>query len=263
MFQGVFLQKEACFFVRHGILQTVYEAKKLSSSTAFLFLSIFLFFFISLCIILSVREWQRNTVSHVIDGDTFTLHDGRRVRLLGVDAPEEGRCMADRATERLTILVHGKHVRLKDQTMDSYGRIMANVIADEPFGVWMKYLYHRFFKRDEYKGFAMINRVMVEEGLGKYSFSGTQYSKVLTSAHELARTRQLGIYSSVCRQLEARVPNCVVKGNIRNGSKTYHIPRCFNYDDTIIDTSFGDQWFCVEEEAIAAGFTKATGCPVK
>lgn len=238
------------------------KRRVVSSLSRSLFLPVILILSISLCIILSLREWQRNTVSHVIDGDTFTLKDGRRVRLLGVDAPEEGRCMADRATERLTSLVAGRHVRLKDQTMDSYGRIMANVIADEPFGLWMKYVYHRFFKRDGYKGFAMINRVMIEEGLGKYTFSGTQYGKVLTSAHEVARTRQVGIYDSVCRQIEARIPRCVVKGNIRDGVKTYHVPGCYNYDDTIIDTSFGDQWFCVEEEAIAAGFTKATGCPV-
>ena len=235
----------------------------LSSKTTRLLIGIILFLSISLCIILLVREWQRNVVSHVLDGDTFTLNDGRRVRLLGVDTPEEGRCMADRATERLTSLMKGKHVRLKDQTMDSYGRIMANVIVDEPFGVWMNYLYHRFFKRDGYKGLAMINRVMIEEGLGKYTFSGTQYSKVLISAHEIARTRQLGIYSSVCRQVEAPLVGCMVKANVRDGKKIYHVPGCFNYDDTIIDTSYSDRWFCTEEEATAAGFTKAIGCPVK
>lgn len=225
-----------------------------------LIFTIILLLSISFCIILSFRAWQRGVVERVVDGDTFILHDGRQIRLLGVDAPETGRCFGDRATARMTQLVLGRHVRLKDIQHDQYGRIMANVIADEPFGLWMTYLYHRFFKRDGYKGFAMVNRVMVEEGLGKYTFSGTQYKGVLTNAHEIARTGNLGIYSSVCRQLETDQPTCRIKGNIRDGKKTYHLPACANYPDTLIDTSFGDQWFCTEREATAAGFTKSPTC---
>lgn len=235
--------------------------KALSSLVIRRLLILLVFLSLSLCIIVSLREWRRNIVSHVIDGDTFTLQDGRRIRLLGVNAPEKGLCMADRATARLTNLVEGKHVRLKEQTMDTYGRIMASVIADESFYQWMKYVYHRFLKRDDYKGFAMINRVMVEEGLGKYTFSSSQYEKVLSGAHEIARTRQLGIYSSVCRQMESPIRDCVVKGNVRDGQKVYHVPGCFNYNDTIIDTSFGDQWFCTEVAATEAGFVKAPNCP--
>jgi endonuclease YncB( thermonuclease family) len=37
-------------------------------------------------------------VREVIDGDTVDLNDGRRVRILGVDAPEVGTCGADEAT---------------------------------------------------------------------------------------------------------------------------------------------------------------------
>lgn len=216
---------------------------------------------LSFCIIFSIREWRRNTVVHVVDGDTIELRDGRRIRLLGVDAPEEGRCMADRAKMRLGQITLGRFVRLKDETHDPYGRILANVIADEPFILWMKYLYHRFVVQDGYNGTAMVNRVMIAEGLGKYQFSGTRYGQVLKDAHEVARTGHLGIYSSVCRQVEATTPRCTIKGNIRDNKKTYHLPACANYKDTIVDTSFGDSWFCTEEEATAAGFVRAAGCP--
>lgn len=225
------------------------------------YIYIFLFLSLSFCIIFAIREWRRNVVVRVVDGDTFTLRDGRRVRLLGVDAPETGRCMGDRAKTRMEQLVLGRFVRLKDETQDSYGRILANVIADEPFGLWMKYLYHRFIVKDGYHGFAMVNRVMVEEGLGKYGFSGTQYNRVLSSAHEAARTGKLGIYSPACRQVESKRYDCQIKGNIRDGKKTYHLPSCANYADTIVDTSFGDRWFCTEKEAAASGFVRATGCP--
>ena len=226
------------------------------------FIYIILFLLLSLCIIFSVREWRRNVVTRVVDGDTFILRDGRQIRLLGVDAPETGRCMADRAKARLEQLVLGKYVRLKDQTHDTYGRIMANVIADESFFLWMKYLYSRFVSKDGYHGFAMVNRVMVEEGLGKYRFSGTELAEVLKHAHEVATTGKLGVYSAVCRQIETKRFDCQIKGNIRDGKKTYHLPTCANYNDTIIDTSFGDQWFCSEKEAKSAGFARATGCPI-
>ncbi len=227
------------------------------------FVSILLIFLLSLCIMFIIRDWQRNVVTRVVDGDTFILHDGRQIRLLGIDAPEQGRCMADRATTRLSQVVLGKHVRLKDETHDSYGRILANVIAQESFPVWIKYLYSRYISKDGYHGLAMVNRVMVEEGLGKYQFSGTQYAQLLKRAHEVATTGKLGVYSSVCRQIETKRFDCQIKGNIREGKKTYHLPICANYADTIIDTSFGDQWFCTENEAKVAGFVRASGCPKK
>lgn len=164
-------------------------------------LYILLFLSISISIALGVLEWKRNIVTHVVDGDTLVLQDGRYVRLLGVDAPKHGRCMADRAKARLESLTVGRHVRLKDVQQDEYGRSLANVIVNEPFGMWMTYLYHRFIQRDGYKGFAMINRVMVSEGMGKYRMFSNQYTRVLTAADEVARTGNLGIYSPVCRQL--------------------------------------------------------------
>ena len=56
---------------------------------------------------------QQLTVSRVIDGDTFELSDGRRVRLIGIDAPESRRSAklnrdADRAeVDRDAVLALG------------------------------------------------------------------------------------------------------------------------------------------------------------
>ncbi|HMS46479.1 thermonuclease family protein [Candidatus Microthrix sp.] len=49
------------------------------------------------------------------DGDTLSVEvDGtlERVRLIGIDAPEHGECLADVASERLTELLSGGKVRL-------------------------------------------------------------------------------------------------------------------------------------------------------
>lgn len=52
---------------------------------------------------------------------------------------------------------------------------------------------------------------------------------------------------------------CVIKGNIsrNNGRKLYHLPGMKDYDRTVIDTTQGERWFCSEDEAIQAGWTKA------
>ena len=56
------------------------------------------------------------------------------------------------------------------------------------------------------------------------------------------------------------VPPCEqIKGNIsRSGEKIYHVPGGANYDQVKIDESKGEQWFCSEEEAQAAGWRKAS-----
>ena len=221
---------------------------------------IILFLSITFNIIFVIREWQRDVVVRVAYGETFTVADGRRVRLLGVDAPELGRCMSSEAKQRLSQLVLGKHIRMKDVAHDDYGRILAHVLADAPFGKWVEYLYYRFIKRAPYKNLVMVNRVMVEEGLGLYHNSGGQYTKVLKSAMEIARTGKRGIYSDLCTQKESPKTHCEIKGNIRDGKKTYFFPFCGNYDEVIVSTSFGDAWFCSEKEANAAGFTKSPTC---
>lgn len=215
---------------------------------------------ITLNIILLIRDYRRDSVVRVSDGDTFTLSDGRWVRLLGVDAPEIGRCASVEAKSRLSQLVLGKHVRLKDVSHDDYGRILANVLVDAPFTKWMEYLYYRFIKRAPYRNLVMVNRVIVEEGFGLYHNSGGQYTEVLRTASQVARTGKLGIYSETCTQISPKHASCVIKANVRNNKKTYFLPSCSNYGDVIISTSFGDSWFCTEKEATDAGFIKSVTC---
>ena len=54
-------------------------------------------------------------------------------------------------------------------------------------------------------------------------------------------------------------PNCNIKGNISqsSGKKYYHLPGMEDYEITQIDEGFGERWFCTEQEAIDAGWTKA------
>jgi micrococcal nuclease len=76
-------------------------------------------------------------VARVGDGDTIDLADGRRVRLVQIDAPElgEGECYADEAAETLRdLLPEDATVRLEadprlDDT-DRFGRLLRYVHTD-------------------------------------------------------------------------------------------------------------------------------------
>lgn len=77
-------------------------------------------------------------VGRVVDGDTIRLTDGRRVRLVQIDAPElDGtECYADRATKELRRLVpEGSEIELvadpKLDRVDRFGRLLRYVVADD------------------------------------------------------------------------------------------------------------------------------------
>lgn len=187
-------------------------------------------------------------VIEVIDGDTFTIEingDTRRVRLMGVDTPEAGKCLGREAKEKLSELILDKSVSLKDQFTDPYGRIMANVFAVSIY----------------------VNKVMLESGLGRMDYYENPRRDELKSAYGQARSEKLGIFSNKCI---SRTPPfspgstilCDVKGNIDDNTqkKVYFRPDCNNYSQVTIDISSDDRWFCSEEEAIEAGFAKSKTC---
>lgn len=215
--------------------------KKSSYLHSYKLLYLILIFSLFLNGVFIVREWQQNIVTSVPDGDSLQLADGRRVRLLGIDAPERDQCMATEAREKLRSLVMGKIVKLEDTVTDDYGRILANIIVED---FWTH---------------PLLNRTLVSAGLAKYIYVQSPYSQVLKDSMESAKSNKLGIWSETCRQ-SSPINDCVIKGNTRDGKKVYHLPDCDNYDQVIVDQSYGDAWFCSEKEAIAAGFRKASGC---
>lgn len=74
-------------------------------------------------------------VKNVIDGDTFVLQNGLRVRLLGIDAPEKGDPFWEISKVELEKMVLGKRVKLEYdfKKYDKYNRILAYVFSDNKF----------------------------------------------------------------------------------------------------------------------------------
>ena len=61
------------------------------------------------------------------------------------------------------------------------------------------------------------------------------------------------------RPRRATRDGCYIKGNINaRGDKIYHTPSSPSYEETVIDESRGERWFCTETEAGArAGARRA------
>jgi endonuclease YncB( thermonuclease family) len=76
---------------------------------------------------------ERVTAALVVDGATFELVDGRRVRLAAVLVPSAGEPHAAEALRHLTMLVAGKPVRLAldEQAVDRHGRLLAQVFVGD------------------------------------------------------------------------------------------------------------------------------------
>ncbi len=232
------------------------------------------------------QSLERMRVVSVPDGDSLQLKDGRRIRLLGVDAPERGRCMATEARDKLVELALGKRVRLKNVVTDDYGRTLATVIVED-FGTWLGYLRWKILgtrpgleariddvipvpRKDSGQAPAgiqssfsdpLLQRALLSVGLARNrSSSGNPYHQVLKDAEGLAKAGKLGIWSDACRGNLPVSEDCTIKGNTRAGEKYYYLPDCRQYDQVLVDRAYGDAWFCTESEAKKAGFVKAINC---
>jgi len=207
----------------------------------------YLTFFISLLAVVSLfgnyffyqQIKDQNMVVRVIDGDTFDLKDGRRIRLLGIDAPEIDLCGGSQAKKLLEELVLGKRVKIKEGDYRDYGRIMALVYVNN----------------------LLANEVILKQGWARPLYAKNPEKEKLISAYSEAKNKKRGIFEK-CQKKDPIDLNCPIKGNIDSNTKKkfYHLPNCYHYKETIISLDLGEKFFCTEDEAILAGFKKAAGC---
>ena len=184
---------------------------------------------------------QETELLAVSDGDSLVLTDGRQVRLRHVDAPELGFCGGQEAKDLLTKLVKGKTLTIAEEITDYHGRPLTLVYADGE----------------------LVNLTMVASGWARYHTDKSSAAPQLREAANRAREGNLGIFSPLCYQKEnPDNPTCAVKGNIDKNSdaRKYYLPGCAQYKFTIIEKDIGENWFCSEKEALAAGFSKAATC---
>ena len=197
----------------------------------------------------------------VTDGDSLEI-GATRVRLFGVDAPEgrqpctrdgrEWRC-GDAAARELRRLVGGATIVCVEKDVDDYGRIVAECR----------------------NGNIDLAAEMARAGL---AIAYTRYSNAYVDEQRAARGARRGIWAGEFTPPEQwrrdgnaagepspapapqRRTGCDIKGNINGeGERIYHTRGSPSYDNTIIDESRGEQWFCSETEAKREGWRAPRG----
>lgn len=152
---------------------------------------------------------SESRVQWIPDGDTIHMEDGRRVRLLGIDAPEMGRegepdqYYARESRDYLRRLIGDRPVRLEgdNQEPDRYGRLLAYVFL--PDG-------------------RMANEVLVEEGLAffyPHTHQDREFQQRMLEAQKRAIMARKGFWPRI---LALPQPPAGWVGNSR--SKRFHHP---------------------------------------
>lgn len=126
---------------------------------------------------------REGRVQWVIDGDTFQLYGGERVRLIGVNAPEyqphkqKAEPFGRQASEFAIKLLAGKKVIIEEdaQPQDKYARTLAYIYLEDG---------------------TFVNQLMVERGLARaryYAPNGRHRLK-LNAAEKSAKASGVGLW---------------------------------------------------------------------
>ena len=123
------------------------------------------------------KSTSPNEVKIVIDGDTFELNSGERVRLICIDAPEKGKEGYNESKDYLERLVLGREVRLEKDVSeyDENGRLLRYV----------------------YLGDLFVNLEMVRGGYASYFKYGndTRLCPLIEEGEKSAKNNSLGIWA--------------------------------------------------------------------
>ncbi|QRG69739.1 thermonuclease family protein [Brevibacillus choshinensis] len=197
------------------------------------------------------------TVQRVVDGDTFELSTGEKVRLIGVDTPETvkpnhpvepyGKEASDFSKQLLT----GQKVTLKFDV--------------EPYDKYKRLLAYMYLQDGTF-----VNEKLVREGYARIMTipPNVAQADLFLQAEREARENNRGLWG---KSTQTQNPNPTktptstekpsaadpsqpegkpIKGNINaKGEKIYHVPGSSSYEQTK-----AEMWFATEEEAKAAGF---------
>jgi endonuclease YncB( thermonuclease family) len=225
------------------------------------------------------------TVTSVVDAITIQLDSGQMVRYLGVRAPGVGdpvECFGKEALKANESVI-GKKVRLeKDPVLDR---------ATD--GAWVRYVYLQLDAADQARETSptpspsaspaasssptptppteiFINERILEGGFGFPLVSDQmKYGQQLLSAARYSSATGKGLWGQ-CKVDTGKdnvlhtqpVSDCIIKGKVTSDfQKIYRFPSCTGYAQTTVVESQGGRYFCAEDIAKDAGFSKADDCP--
>ena len=206
------------------------------------------------------------TVVDIVDGDEIILDSGHHVRFIGLRTPSvaaEIQCFGPE-TVAANEQVVGKHIYLETEPL----------LERSDDGTWTRYVWLIQGQRDadpttDDPPDIFINERILEGGFGFPVLSPDMiYADRLAAAARFARATSKGLWS----QCEIRSTNkgypitaardeCTIKGIVADsGTHEYFPSSCSEYSAVIVHPANGDQYFCSEDEAQLAGFSKAASC---
>lgn len=195
------------------------------------------------------QPYEIDTVQRIVDGDTFVTSKGDKVRMIGVNTPEvHGKVEAfgEEASTYTKEQLAGRTVYMFQDasSTDKYGRLLRYVFIDQdPL---------------------MYNDRLLIEGLANTMTiaPNVMYADHFVQLEQAARQQNKGLWgdkksgSSSSASTSTNTAGCShpnIKGNINSkNEKIYHVPGGSAYEQTK-----AEQYFCSEDEAVAAGFRKA------
>lgn len=195
------------------------------------------------------QPYEVETVQRIVDGDTFVTSSGDKVRLIGVNTPEvHGKVEAygEEASKYTKEQLTGRKVYMFQDagSTDKYGRLLRYVFIDQDP--------------------VMYNDRLMMEGLANTMTiaPNVMYADHFVQLEQTARKQNKGLWegknssSSSSSSTSTSTAGCskpTIKGNINSkNEKIYHVPGGSAYEQTK-----AEQYFCTEDEAVAAGFRKA------
>lgn len=162
---------------------------------------------------------EAHTVTRVIDGDTFEIQNGQKVRLIGVDTPESVHPDAEKNTEfgkaasaYTKNMLEGKKVYLEKDVSetDRYGRLLRYVYLEDG---------------------TFYNELLVKEGYANPATypPDVKYADVFLAAERYARENNKGLWGIQGSTVVTPTPAPVTQEYQFVGSKEsskYHKPGC-------------------------------------
>ncbi len=147
-------------------------------------------FALAVIMLMAFLGWEKQRdvleVARVYDGDTIELKDGRKVRLIGVDAPEvdspysRKEPFGDESKAYLEKLIAGKKVsiRIGKDPKDRFGRTLAYVYAED----------------------VLVNGRIIRDGYARvYERFDYEYKDLFKAYEREARTKGLGLWREKTR----------------------------------------------------------------
>lgn len=127
-------------------------------------------------------------ITKVVDGDTVYTDKGKKIRIIGLNAPERGKEeLAEEACERAEDLLLYKVVYLEEdvEKKDQYDRDLRYIWIEKP----NNFTYQEIKEKN-------FSAILISEGLAKpYTFKpNTQYSDVFLKLGKEAKKNKIGMW---------------------------------------------------------------------